>query len=341
MTLAACALIVEDNAANLELMRYLLGIQLPRGARHERRARHRARLSSARPDPLRHPLPASTAMIPRRLRGDPRCTDTVVAVTAPLPWWHRRQGPRAGFDGYLSKPIDPETFVAQAQAFSPPRCTPGRRIRPRRLLRDYARSPAPAHPARPGQPAGQSRLAAAILAVIRLSHRHGHGRGNRPAAGAGSPAGPHPVRRLHAARHRLRLHQGGQGRRGVAGDPIHLPHLDGDPRGRAPQGARPWRRAVSLPPDRAVGAAQGNRKLPRVAEHTDTAPSCVADHAKNASCSNAVHYKGHRTLEPRRAEGLAVAPAQRRPGDLRHTHADQGTATNRAPAGPIPCSRDK
>jgi two-component system cell cycle response regulator len=132
--MGARILIIEDNVANLELMTYLLvafghavtaaengftgmavavdeipdlivcDVQLPDIDGYEV-ARHLRRVSSV----SSIPLVAVTALA---MVGD---SDRVLA---------------AGFDGYLAKPIDPETFVQEMEAFllpshhSPPRCVP-------------------------------------------------------------------------------------------------------------------------------------------------------------------------------------------------------------------------
>jgi CheY-like chemotaxis protein len=120
---AARILIVEDNKANLELVQYLLtasgyttlaawdgreGVQI---AREEK------------PDlivcDLRMPGMDGYDVM-RYLKKDSLLRHIpIVAVTA-----HSMPGVRddvlaAGFDGYLSKPIDPETFVRTIENFLP------------------------------------------------------------------------------------------------------------------------------------------------------------------------------------------------------------------------------
>ena len=63
----------------------------------------------------------------RRLRADPQCRDiSIVAVTALAMVGDREKLMNAGFDGYISKPIDPETFPGKVQEFlqqpASPRC---------------------------------------------------------------------------------------------------------------------------------------------------------------------------------------------------------------------------
>jgi CheY-like chemotaxis protein len=56
--------------------------------------------------------------IARQLKGHPTWrTIPLVAVTASAMAHDHRKARAAGFDGYLTKPIDPETFVQQIEAF--------------------------------------------------------------------------------------------------------------------------------------------------------------------------------------------------------------------------------
>jgi two-component system cell cycle response regulator DivK len=121
--MAARILVIEDNAANLELVRYLLassghsvlmaldGVQGVAVARKER------------PD-----LIVCDLQMPKldgyevlaQLRGNPDTVGSVVvAVTAFSMPRDREKVLTAGFDGYLSKPIEPETFVAHIETFLP------------------------------------------------------------------------------------------------------------------------------------------------------------------------------------------------------------------------------
>jgi len=114
-------LIIEDNPANLELVRYLLkangyttltaqdggeGIQIAR---------------EASPDlvlcDLQMPVLDGYGVL-SEIRSDPKLRDTrVIAVTAFSMSGDRSKVFSAGFDGYIAKPIDPERFVAQVEAY--------------------------------------------------------------------------------------------------------------------------------------------------------------------------------------------------------------------------------
>jgi CheY-like chemotaxis protein len=117
-------LIIEDNPANLELAQYLLehgghrvlvatdGLKGIAVARRER------------PDliicDLQMPALDGYGVL-EQLRIDAACASIpIVAVTAFSMVGDERKVRLAGFDGYFSKPIEPETFVAQLEAFLPP-----------------------------------------------------------------------------------------------------------------------------------------------------------------------------------------------------------------------------
>jgi two-component system cell cycle response regulator DivK len=117
-------LIVEDDPASLELARYLLGtagyetfcaIDGAKGVELALRAH---------PDLVMCDLqmPVMTGFeVVRRLREDPAWRRVpLVAVSAFSMHSDREQALAAGFDAYLSKPITPETFVAEVEALLPP-----------------------------------------------------------------------------------------------------------------------------------------------------------------------------------------------------------------------------
>lgn len=121
--MAARILVIEDNEANLELVRYLLSysgytvLEARDGALGVEAARREL------PD-----LIVCDLQMPRldgyqvlaALRRHPGCATTpIVAVTAFSMPNDRQKVMTAGFSGYLSKPIEPELFVAQIEAFLP------------------------------------------------------------------------------------------------------------------------------------------------------------------------------------------------------------------------------
>ena len=120
----ATVLIVEDNPANLELMRYLLlafghtVLAAGDGAKGLEIAR------SALPDLIvcDIQLPVLDGFeVARQLQDDPAAgAIPLLAVTAFAMVGDREKLLSAGFDGYLAKPIEPETFVRQIEAFLEP-----------------------------------------------------------------------------------------------------------------------------------------------------------------------------------------------------------------------------
>ncbi|MBQ5962861.1 response regulator [Massilia sp. ZL223] len=125
-------LIIEDNPANIELMSFLLSahghtpLTAPDGARGVAAAR------SERPD-----LVACDVNLPgmdgfavlAALKAEPELAGVpVLAVTALAMAGDREHVLAAGFDGYISKPIEPESFVAELEAFLPPSAPPQRSV---------------------------------------------------------------------------------------------------------------------------------------------------------------------------------------------------------------------
>jgi len=114
-------LVIEDNPANLDLMGYLL-----RCSGHEVLVAFdgQAGLELAgreAPDliicDIQMPL-MSGFEVALRLKSDDRLKHTpLVAITAFAMVGDREKVLAGGFDGYLAKPIDPEAFVAQIEAF--------------------------------------------------------------------------------------------------------------------------------------------------------------------------------------------------------------------------------
>jgi CheY-like chemotaxis protein len=115
----ARVLVVEDQAENLDLMVYLL-----QAFGHEALSAHDgaegvAAATEARPDlvvmDLQMPVMDGYEAV-SLLKADPGLASIpIVAVTAFAMVGDRQQIMAAGFDGYLAKPIDPQTFVRQLE----------------------------------------------------------------------------------------------------------------------------------------------------------------------------------------------------------------------------------
>src|ERR1051325_3004093 len=117
-------LIIEDNPANLDLMSYLL-----EAFGHVTLAAHDGeqglRMAHAeKPDLIicDIQLPGMDGYSFARRVEDSAALRAVplIAVTALAMVGDRDKVLASGFDGYVSKPIDPETFVAQVEAFLRP-----------------------------------------------------------------------------------------------------------------------------------------------------------------------------------------------------------------------------
>jgi CheY-like chemotaxis protein len=114
-------LVIEDNAINLELMTYLL-----RAFGHEVLHAYTGTKGLEVLRESRVDLVACDIHLPgmdgydviRTIRASPELAATrVIAVTASAMVGDREEVLSAGFDGYVSKPIDPQTFVADLEAF--------------------------------------------------------------------------------------------------------------------------------------------------------------------------------------------------------------------------------
>ena len=114
-------LVVDDNPANLQLMLYLLRAF---GYEAEGCSDGNAGLTQARSG--RFALVVSDILMPgidgyelaRALKAQDELASTpVIAVTALAMPGDRERITTAGFDGYIKKPIEPRTFVAQLEAF--------------------------------------------------------------------------------------------------------------------------------------------------------------------------------------------------------------------------------
>jgi len=145
-------LIVEDNPANLELMAYLLDAY---GHAVKRAGGAQAGLSALENE--RFDLVLADILMPgmdgyefvRRARTGGFGEIPIVAVTALAMVGDRERTLAAGFDGYIAKPINPETFVHEVGRFlSEPLRSSG--TRPHR--------PAPASEGQAAAPTGRTIL---------------------------------------------------------------------------------------------------------------------------------------------------------------------------------------
>jgi len=121
--MAARILIIEDNKANLELVEYLFKASgyTTLAARDGEQGVGTAR--KEHPDliicDLQMPIMDGYEVV-RELKKDPLLRPIpVIAVTALSMPGDRNNVLAAGFDGYLSKPIEPETFVRTVEGFLP------------------------------------------------------------------------------------------------------------------------------------------------------------------------------------------------------------------------------
>lgn len=121
-------LVVEDNEDNILLIDYLLKAHgyTPLLARDGNEG---VRLAiENRPDVvlLDIRMPEMDGYeVAAALKAEPGLSGTrVVAVTASAMVGDREQIVAAGFDGYIDKPIDPETFIEQFERWLPERARP-------------------------------------------------------------------------------------------------------------------------------------------------------------------------------------------------------------------------
>jgi len=119
--MSATLLVIEDNAANLELVRFLLSYHGytvllagdgPQGVAVALQARPNLILCDLQ-------MPGFDGyQVLRNLRG--KLDTVIVALTAFSMPNDRSHILSAGFDGYMSKPIDPEKFVREVEQYLPP-----------------------------------------------------------------------------------------------------------------------------------------------------------------------------------------------------------------------------
>jgi CheY-like chemotaxis protein len=113
--------VIDDNPANLDLMLYLLRAF---GHDPEGVSDGLAGVQAARDGGFA--LVLTDILMPgidgyelaRRLKADAALASTpLIAVTALAMAGDRERIAAAGFDGYIPKPIEPQTFVTQVEAF--------------------------------------------------------------------------------------------------------------------------------------------------------------------------------------------------------------------------------
>jgi len=114
-------LVVDDNAANLDLMLYLL-----RAFGHEADGASDGDAGIAAARTGAFALVLTDILMPvmdgyefaHLMKSDPQLKSTpLVAVTALAMPGDRERINAAGFDGYISKPIEPKSFVAQVEEY--------------------------------------------------------------------------------------------------------------------------------------------------------------------------------------------------------------------------------
>jgi two-component system, cell cycle response regulator DivK len=119
--MSARILVIEDNSANLELMTYLLKASghFTISARDGEAGLETALRESPDLVICDIELPKLDGYeVARQLKQHPTLSETpLVAVTAYAMVDDREKVLSAGFDGYISKPIEPELFVSQVEAF--------------------------------------------------------------------------------------------------------------------------------------------------------------------------------------------------------------------------------
>jgi two-component system, cell cycle response regulator len=116
-------LVIDDNAVNLDLMLYLLRAF---GHDPEGKSDGAAGLEAAKSGEF--VLVLTDILMPgldghafaQRFKAEPSLASIpLIAVTSLAMSGDRERIRRAGFDGYIAKPIEPQTFVSQVEAFLP------------------------------------------------------------------------------------------------------------------------------------------------------------------------------------------------------------------------------
>jgi CheY-like chemotaxis protein len=119
--MGARMLVIEDNPTNLELMTYLLAA-FGHSALSAKTGEEGVTLAlEQHPDLILcdiHLPDINGFEVFRRIRAAPQLADVkVIAVTASAMAGDRESVLAHGFDGYMSKPIVPETFVPDVERF--------------------------------------------------------------------------------------------------------------------------------------------------------------------------------------------------------------------------------
>ena len=126
--MCARILVVEDNPTNLELLDYLL-----KSTGHEVLAATDGEMALELARREAPELIICDIQIPtldgfgvaRELKADAALRHIpLVAITAFAMVGDRERMLAGGFDGYVSKPIDPQVFISQMEAFLAPRTPP-------------------------------------------------------------------------------------------------------------------------------------------------------------------------------------------------------------------------
>jgi two-component system cell cycle response regulator len=116
-------LVIDDSRTNLDLMTYLLKAfgHDPSGITDPTVALERARAGTFDAIISDILMPEMDGFsLARTFKADPQLQSTpLIAVTALAMAGDRERVLAAGFSGYISKPIDPRTFVSQVDSFLP------------------------------------------------------------------------------------------------------------------------------------------------------------------------------------------------------------------------------
>lgn len=116
-------LLIEDNRASLELMSYLFGAFGHTTLAATDGESGLALIAAERPDlvvcDIDMPGLDGYAIV-RRVRANPALHQIpLIAVTALAMLGERERAMSAGYNHYMTKPIDPETFVPEIEQFLP------------------------------------------------------------------------------------------------------------------------------------------------------------------------------------------------------------------------------